>query len=51
MFIHQGGKDSVLEPDTWSAGCQTIPTNRYKAFLATVGKPDSLFYVLVNAAP
>jgi hypothetical protein len=49
MYIHQGGKDSVLEPDTWSAGCQTIPTNRYKAFLATVGKPASLFYVLVNA--
>ncbi|AOO81202.1 hypothetical protein [Bosea vaviloviae] len=51
MYIHQGGKDSVLEPDTWSAGCQTIPTNRYKTFLATVGKPNSLFYVLVNAAP
>lgn len=50
MYIHQGGKDSVLEPDTWSAGCQTIPTNRYKTFLATVGKPSSLFYVLVNAA-
>ncbi|POR48968.1 hypothetical protein [Bosea psychrotolerans] len=50
MFIHQGGKDSVLEPDTWSAGCQTIPSNRFKAFLATVGKPSSLFYVLVNAA-
>lgn len=50
MYIHRGGADSVLEPNTWSAGCQTIPKNRYKTFLKAVGKPNSFYYVLVNAA-
>ncbi len=50
MYIHQGGADTVLEPNTWSAGCQTIPKNRYANFLKAVGKPNSFYYVLVNAA-
>jgi hypothetical protein len=50
MYIHRGGEDSVLEPNTWSAGCQTIPKNRYPTFLKAVGRPSSFQYVLVNAA-
>jgi hypothetical protein len=50
MYIHRGGADDVLEPNTWSAGCQTIPKNRYKNFLKAVGTPNSFHYVLVNAA-
>jgi hypothetical protein len=51
MYIHQGGRDNVLEPNTWSAGCQTIPSNRYKTFLRAVGLPNTFYYVLVNASP
>lgn len=52
MFIHRGGTEiDKKNPDTYSAGCQTIPYNRYDAFLKTVGHPESFFYVLVNAAP
>lgn len=50
MYIHRGGADTVLEPNTWSAGCQTVPKNRYPTFLKAVGKPDAFYYVLVNAA-
>jgi hypothetical protein len=50
MYIHRGGADNVLEPNTWSAGCQTIPKNRYPTFLKAVGKPNAFYYVLVNAA-
>lgn len=50
MYIHRGGADNVLEPNTWSAGCQTIPKNRYPTFLKAVGTPNAFYYVLVNAA-
>lgn len=50
MYIHRGGADNVLEPNTWSAGCQTIPKNRYPTFLKAVGNPNAFYYVLVNAA-
>ncbi len=50
MYIHRGGADNVLEPNTWSAGCQTIPKNRYPTFLKAVGTPGAFYYVLVNAA-
>ncbi|WP_186416781.1 hypothetical protein [Bosea sp. CS1GBMeth4] len=50
MYIHRGGADTVLEPNTWSAGCQTVPKNRYPTFLKAVGKPSAFYYVLVNAA-
>lgn len=50
MYIHRGGADTVLEPNTWSAGCQTVPKNRYPTFLKAVGKPNAFYYVLVNAA-
>jgi hypothetical protein len=49
MYIHRGGADTVLEPNTWSAGCQTIPKNHYKSFLSSVGAASaSFYYVLVN---
>lgn len=47
MYIHRGGEDTVLEPNTWSAGCQTIPRNRYPRFLAAVGHAQ-FYYVLVD---
>ena len=50
MDIHRGGAVYVLEPNTWSAGCQTIPKNRYPTFLKAVGTPGAFYYVLVNAA-
>lgn len=50
MYIHRGGADTVLEPNTWSAGCQTVPKNRYPTFLKAVGRPGAFHYVLVNAA-
>lgn len=50
MYIHRGGADNVLEPNAWSAGCQTIPKNRYPTFLKAVGTPGAFYYVLVNAA-
>jgi len=50
MYIHRGGADTVLEPNTWSAGCQTVPKNKYPTFLKAVGKPNAFYYVLVNAA-
>lgn len=50
MYIHRGGADNVLEPNTWSAGCQTIPKNRYPTFLKAVGTPGAFYYVLVNAS-
>ena len=43
MLIHVGGVSN-----TYSAGCQTIPSNRYKEFLDAVGNPTSFYYVLVN---
>lgn len=50
MYIHRGGADTVLEPNTWSAGCQTVPKNRYPTFLKAIGRPGAFYYVLVNAA-
>jgi len=49
MYIHRGGDNSVSDPNTWSAGCQTIPKNVYGDFLAALGKPSYFYYVLVNA--
>ena len=48
MYIHKGGAGNVAEPNTWSAGCQTVPGNHYPRFLAAVGRPKSFYYVLVN---
>ncbi len=51
MYIHRGGADNVKEPNTWSAGCQTIPKNVYNNFLKAVGTPHSgFYYVLVNCS-
>lgn len=47
MYIHRGGEDTVLEPNTWSAGCQTIPKNRYPRFLSAV-RHAPFYYVLVD---
>jgi murein DD-endopeptidase MepM/ murein hydrolase activator NlpD len=44
MYIHRGG-----EEETWSAGCQTIPTSRYSAFLAALGEQTALSYILIDA--
>lgn len=49
LYIHRGGVDNSGDVNTWSAGCQTIPGNLYGEFLATVGRPASFCYVLVNA--
>lgn len=49
LYIHRGGNDNAADVNTWSAGCQTIPGNRYNDFLATVGHPASFCYVLINA--
>jgi hypothetical protein len=50
MYIHNGGSDADSTPNTWSAGCQTIPKNHYKSFLSKVGtKATPFYYVLVNA--
>ena len=49
LYIHRGGADNVADVNTWSAGCQTIPGNVYGDFLATVGRPASFCYVLVDA--
>jgi LysM repeat protein len=46
MHIHRGGAEGVA---TWSAGCQTVPKNRYPAFLAALKGQDKLSYILINA--
>lgn len=46
MHIHRGGAEGVA---TWSAGCQTIPKDRYAAFLAALEGQDRLSYILINA--
>jgi len=48
MYIHRGGALAAKELNTWSAGCQTIPNDLYPDFLATLGRPASFCYVLVN---
>ena len=48
MYIHRGGANNVKDPNTWSAGCQTIPGNLFSPFLAVMGRPKSFHYVLVN---
>jgi hypothetical protein len=50
MYIHRGGEDTAATPNTWSAGCQTIPKNRYGDFLGNIPKSASFNYVLVNAS-
>jgi LysM repeat protein len=45
MHIHRGGPERVA---TWSAGCQTLPKDRYPAFLAAVKGQDALSYVLIE---
>lgn len=49
LYIHRGGNDNAADVNTWSAGCQTLPGNRYNDFLATVGHPASFCDVLINA--
>jgi hypothetical protein len=49
MYIHQGGSDAGATANTWSAGCQTIPKNRYPAFLGHVPGNATFYYVLINA--
>ena len=48
MYIHRGGISSTSQPNTWSAGCQTIPGNDYARFLAALGSVQSFHYVLLN---
>ena len=48
MLIHWGGGDNAPIINTWSAGCQTVPKNRYASFLSAVGFNPSFFYVLVD---
>ena len=50
MYIHRGGEDTATTPNTWSAGCQTIPKNRYGQFLGHVPAGSSFPYVLVNVS-
>jgi hypothetical protein len=49
MYIHQGGSDAGANPNTWSAGCQTIPKNRYATFLGHIPVNSVFNYVLINA--
>jgi hypothetical protein len=49
MYIHRGGALETKDVNTWSAGCQTIPNDHYGEFLATLGKPGSFCYVLIDA--
>jgi hypothetical protein len=49
MYIHQGGEEKNGVGNTWSAGCQTIPKNRYTAFLRQVPVNSTFYYVLINA--
>jgi len=50
MYIHRGGDDTATNPNTWSAGCQTIPKNRYGQFLSHVAKGSTFPYVLLNVS-
>ncbi|MEO7253286.1 MAG: hypothetical protein ABIZ64_03490 [Casimicrobium sp.] len=49
MYIHRGGSDAVGTVNTWSAGCQTIPKNRYSIFLSHIPVNATFYYVLINA--
>ena len=49
MYIHQGGSDAGAAANTWSAGCQTIPKNRYSTFLSHIPVNATFYYVLINA--
>ena len=49
MYIHQGGSDAGATANTWSAGCQTIPKNRYPTFLSNIPTNATFYYVLINA--
>lgn len=44
MLIHQGGASN-----TWSAGCQTLASRDFNAFVAALGGQRSFSYVLVDA--
>lgn len=48
MYIHRGGPDNTAQPNTWSAGCQTIPGNVYAGFLSALGPAQSFHYVLID---
>jgi hypothetical protein len=50
MYIHQGGTDNTATVNTWSAGCQTIPRNRFATFLSHIPVNATFHYVLINAA-
>ncbi len=49
MYIHRGGALGKNLENTWSAGCQTVPTNVYPHFLGELGSSRRFFYVLINA--
>lgn len=44
MLIHTGGTTN-----SWSAGCQTMAPDTYRAFVSALGGQDRFSYVLVNA--
>jgi len=46
MLVHRGGSEGVA---TWSSGCQTIPKNRYSAFLSALEGQKQFSYILINA--
>lgn len=49
VWADRGGPDNVSNPNTWSAGCQTIPNDDYAEFLANIPNGSSFYYVLVNS--
>ncbi len=48
MYIHYGNKSDKKAPGTGSAGCQTIPSDKYPLFLSLIPKNSDFYYVLVN---
>lgn len=46
MLFHRGGAEGVA---TWSSGCQTVPKNRWSAFLAALAGQKQFSYILINA--
>jgi hypothetical protein len=49
MYIHRGGMKG-RPSNTASAGCQTIPPDRYSEFLGFIPSDSMFYYVLVNAS-
>lgn len=46
MYIHRGSAQAIQ--NTWSAGCQTIPDNLFRSFLASLGRVTTFYYVLID---